>query len=100
MVCPNVTPSSTHIDGQRYVGKMFEACNSNHQAGKTRLFTQFAFFLNFQALQTLIFTVFISVGAPERAYPSERSNSRLYMLFRLGPTLGASVTWLLLSPAQ
>ena len=34
MVYHNVALLSTHIDGQHRVGKMFETCDSNHQAGR------------------------------------------------------------------
>ena len=61
----DVALSSTHIDGQRHVGKMFEACDSNHQAGKRAFLLNLPFYFKLQALQTLILTVLDVEGAPE-----------------------------------
>ena len=78
---------------------MFKTCDSNHQAGKHALLLNLPFYFKLEALQTLILTVLDVEGAPEQAYPSRVWFFDL-SFFRLGPTLGASVTWSLLSPAR
>ena len=56
---------STHIDGQRRAGKMFETCDLNHQARKHALLLNLPFYFKLEALQTLILTVLDVEGAPE-----------------------------------
>ena len=47
MLYHNVALLSTHINGQRRVGKMFETCNSNHQARKRAFLLNLPFFSTF-----------------------------------------------------
>ena len=61
----DVALSSTHIDGQRRAEKMFETCDSNHQARKHAFLLNLPFYFKLQALKTLILRVLDVEGAPE-----------------------------------
>ena len=62
---------STHIDGQRRVGKMFKNCDSIHQARKRAFLLNLPFYFKLEALQTLMITVLVVERAPEQAYLSK-----------------------------
>ena len=96
MVYHDVALSSTHIDGQCRVGKMFKTCDSNHQAGKRAVLLNLP---SFSTIMTLSSTIFDVEREPLNEPTSLKSNCS-FSTFQAGSHIGRKSSVVILSPAR
>ena len=72
---------------------MFETCNSNHQAEKTRLLLSLPFFFRILSLVDLIF--YCSLAQREPLNEPTSLDRRIFLAFQAGPHIGrqCNVVW-------